>query len=230
MIYRRYNAVVARTNDPLRMGRIRVFCAELLPQDVELPAWVEPSHFLLSKGRDDATGTGFFWVPEIGSKVLLEVTWTDPLSDARPGETFISAANPRYFPSTHSNAALPGADFGNADKYPCIRGFRDPAGHVLIFDSSRGDETITIRHSSGASYVTIAADGTMTLHAPVVQIDKDADTHLVRGEDLKSWIDNFINNRFNTHIHPTGVGPSDVPTVPATTLPSSALSSNHKVK
>ena len=230
MIYKRYSAVVARVNDPSKLGRIRVYCAEILPPDQELPIWAEPSQFFMSNGAAESEGSGMFWVPRVGSRVLIEMPWADPAVESIRAETLAVAMQAWYYPTPYSSQHLLDSDFVDDAKYPEIRGFRDPAGHVIIFDATDGEPAITIRHAPKESYITLQADGTAIIHAPAVHIDAGADTHLVRGEDLKTWLDSFINNKFNTHIHPTGVGPSGAPTSPATVLPSSALSDSHMVK
>jgi hypothetical protein len=228
MGWARYEAVVSNNADPDKLGRIQVVCDHLAGAGKTLPFWVEPAGFSSSRGRDDTTAAGWFGVPEKGSRVTIEVLEAHPTDRSRM-ESIVTNPVARYHPGPLSKLAPPGSDFTGA-AYPSIRGYRSPSGHVLLFDDSAGAEAITVRHASGASYVRIDADGTMTLHAPHVKIDEAADTHLVRGEDLREWITAFIDQKYNMHIHPTGVGPSGPPTVPATTLPSSALSSNHKVK
>ncbi len=224
----RYNAVVTRVNDPKRLGRIRVRCADLVGSDAEFPFWVEPGAAVSSQGSEAGVVAGWFDVPRPGTVVTLEVMQSHP-ADAGPYEALLTHPLPRYFPAPIPATAAPDPEL-TGGKYPERRGYRTPSGHLLVFDDSAGGETITIRHASGSAYVGIAPDGTMTLHAPHVKIDEAADTHLLRGEDVKAWLDEFVQQKYNTHIHPTGVGPSGPPTVSATGLPNSALSANHTVK
>lgn len=241
----RHDALVADNQDPLKLGRIKVRCAALAGRDSTLPYWVEPAGFAASKGRDDVTGAGWFVVPEKGSHVILEVMVSHPTDRSRQ-ESLVMNPQARYFPAAPTKLNPPGADFIGAD-YPEVRGFRTPSGHVWLFNDKKAAEGITVRHQNAetlltmlpdgtltvqagaGSYLTILKDGTITLHAPNIKIDAAATQALVRGDDLKTWLDAFISQKYNAHIHPTGVGPSGVPTVPATVLPTSALSANHKV-
>ena len=221
----RYDGIVADNADPLNLGRIMAECPALLEDGETFPYWIDPGGFLASKGRDDALACGWFFIPEKGSHVTIEVM-TDHPTDQTSNE--ILAINPqaRYYPTSMSAENQAGLDFTG----PSVRGLRTPSGHVLIFDDTKGAEKVTLRHMAGTAYFTISASGDVTIHAPHVLIDKDADTHMVRGEDLRSWIKTFIEQKYNMHIHPTGVGPSGPPTVTTTELPSTALSANHKVK
>jgi uncharacterized protein involved in type VI secretion and phage assembly len=52
----------------------------------------------------------------------------------------------------------------NADRKNAKRHIKTPAGHSLTFDDSKGAETITIHHKSGAQ-VVLEANGGITITA-----------------------------------------------------------------
>lgn len=249
-----YSANVVDNQDPEFRGRIRVTCRSLVGQDaqevdLQLPYWVEPAHFCASSELDveSGVGAGIFFVPEVGSRVILEVIISDPRYDGVRGEALILHPQPKYYAAPFSPVFAVPVDFTDAAKYPRVRGMRTPGGHTVLFDDNQGAETITIRHqntetlmtmtpegtmtiqANASCYVTILKDGTMTLHAPNIKLDAAATQAIVRGNDLLTWLNSTLKVWLNQHIHPTGVGPSGPPTVLAQDTPSSVLSSKHKV-
>jgi len=217
IVRRKYNALVSVNQDPEQLGRIKVRCGEIAPG--ELPFWVKPALSSTSKG------SGFFLVPDVDSYIVIEVS-----ANVSEGRCVVLTAAPEavYFPAPWLPSNPVPADF--VTNYPRRRGYMSGSGHVVIFDDTDGSESITIRHKQTSTYVLMSPDGNVTIHAPHVLIDKDADVHLVRGEDLRSYMNATMRVWALNHIHPTGVGPSGPPTTQYIELPTSALSANHKVK
>jgi hypothetical protein len=254
MIRQKYNAIVKNNDDPKRMGRIRVVCGELVGQNSngderELPYWVEPANFCLSAevDKDSGVGAGTFFVPEVGTRVILEIIRADPRGDELSGEAMLLHPQPRYYAAPYSPVFAPGPDFVSGDTYPRVRGLRTTSGHTVLFDDNEPTSSISIKHANGQtvilmdadgtvsilagtqSYVTIPIDGTVTIHAPNIKLDAAATQALVRGNDLLTWLNGTLKTWLNNHIHPTGVGPSGTPTVQAQDTPSTVLSTKHKV-
>jgi hypothetical protein len=69
----------------------------------------------------------------------------------------------------------------------------------------------------GQDAITIMG-ATVDVKAGAINLQDGADAPVVRGTELKAWLE--------THTHPTGTGPSGPPMVP---LPPTALSQNTKV-
>jgi len=234
-----YEAIVVRNDDPEKLGRIRATCRALAGAKEQLPFWIRPRVPFSSVRQEGipsagTPGVGWFFVPEIDSTVILDVMVKD---DTDQGRFESLLAHPDVFYSCAGpTKGRPPAPVFQGDEYPRLRGLVTPSGHTMLFDDEK--EEITISRTGNEQYIKWeasgdifiqATEGTITIHGGHVKIDEEADTHLVRGEDLKTWLDNFIS-AYNSHIHPTSTGPSSVPTVPGTNLPSSALSSNHQVK
>ena len=238
-----YNGIVTRNNDPDRLGRIRCRCRELIggPSGVagELPFWIEPAMGALGAcievgaAPGDVTAgvaCGWFWVPEVGGRVLLEVHTSDrPVK--RAAERLLDAPRFRYRPTGYAKVARPDAEF-TGDSYPRVRGFRTPAGHIVTFDDQIG--RVTVRHASGSQWVEMDETGVTTIEAPRVNVglgEDDAHNYLVRGDELLAWMVDWLTNTFNLHIHGTGVGPSGPPS-PQSLMPDhdSFLSDKHYVE
>lgn len=69
----RYWGEVLDNEDPEFLGRIRVNCPQLLAGEAEMPDWIYPVFPFV----DSETPCGMMIVPEVGSKVLLEIVEGD---------------------------------------------------------------------------------------------------------------------------------------------------------
>lgn len=235
MIQERHAAKVVSTDDPEKRGRVRVACSGVLgDEESDLPMWVEP---LLP--------WGFFLVPDVGETVEIVID-TCGEQDEVFGQTSMENPDPKWLAARYyqkdeneeGDRKVP-ADF-TSKNYGKRRGFKTPAGHVLIFDDTSGDELVSLTCAYGpkasrkttvlsmdkAGTVTISTEGTVSvqanhaeLKAQTVDIVDGADDYLVRGNALKTWLDG--------HTHPDGMGGTGPPVVP---LPASAISTQAKVK
>lgn len=222
---RTYDAIVARNDDPEKLGRVRCRCRDLVPGKDELPFWIEPVIGAISVGStiggppgesEGEPAAGWFWVPEVDSHVILEIRLSDE-SDQGRWESFVDNPQIRFRPAGYSRRFPPASDFTTGD-YPRVRGLRTPSGHTLIFNDQTG--VITIRHADGQQYATMSADGTTTIEAPRINVGAGGSValnYLVRGDELLTYLNDWYTTIFNQHIHGTGVGPSGlpVPTSPA---------------
>lgn len=86
--------------------------------------------------------------------------------------------------------------------YPKRRGFKTKAGHLLIVDDQSGSEEITLIHKDG-HMVSLTNTG-------IYFGTQGASEPMVLGELWKSMMDTIMGSYVN-HTHPTGVGPSGVP-------------------
>jgi hypothetical protein len=121
-------AEVTNVDDPDRLGRIKVKCAAILADEIELPDWIEPKFAYVSPGK-----IGWFSVPEIGSIVEIEY----PISSAYDefaAETQLHMNDWRYVCTTYSDAQeLPEIFKTN---YPKRAGQVYPNGWMVYFDYS----------------------------------------------------------------------------------------------
>jgi hypothetical protein len=213
-------AIVTDNKDPEKRGRLKVRSQSLLGADVELPGWVEPESPLFTS----IGGGGSLFLPKIQSVVELVVCVHDVGMDQMEGERFLQNPSGKWRHATPSGAAdkmpLPVALGIN---YPNRRGWVTPAGHKIIMDDvgsiiieSKDGHTIEMKDGE----IHISPNGKTVLKSPTL-IGEGATELLVLG--------NALMTMFNSHTHPTGVGPSGPPTPPGMTT-AQLSSEGNKVK
>jgi len=107
-----------------------------------------------------------------------------------------------------------GADADNA-----VRLIKSRSGHQIILDDTAGAEKVTVRDKAGNS-IELTSSG-VVINSSAVKIGSDgAGQSLVLGDALMQL--------FNSHTHPTGVGPSGPPVQPMT--PGNHVSTKHKTE
>jgi hypothetical protein len=141
-----------------------------------------------------------------------------------------------------------------AEGYGKRRGFSTPWGHVLLFDDTEGAPRVYLTFQKdklepgaapeAASYCRLefTPEGTVALEllggSTLALEGKDADAVATLGdgaksvaiaEALQSYIDDSIKAEFDTHTHPTGVGPSGPPAAPLTGYDAAITSSKLKI-
>jgi len=108
--------------------------------DVVLQDWIDPCF-----------DWGFFYVPDVGEQIEIEVV-SGSDRDEVPGQAFLEAPDFRwrgkrfYDPERPLDQGGPKTPINEAFKtnYGKRRGFATPAGHVLLFDDTPGQESIVL--------------------------------------------------------------------------------------
>lgn len=242
-----YPAVVTFNEDPEQRGRIRVSCAALLgDEESEVPQDVEPVH-----------DWGWFVVPDIGEIVEIEVV-EGSSEDEQKGQMSIDNLDikwraARFYGNEEGDTPTP-INPAFLTNYPKRRGFATPAGHVVMFDDTKGSEEILLSWKDGTSSMQIDKDGQVTIknkdgativmntdgsivlsNAAGASINMDAANDKItatatllelNGASEAAVLGDAFKAYFDTHVHPTGVGPSGPPSVP---MPASTLSTKTKV-
>jgi hypothetical protein len=197
-----HHGIVTNVNDPEQRGRVMVRCQGLVGADYELPFWAEP----LAQVSAGNGGCGSLFLPTVGSTVELVVDAHDTDLDDMPGERFLSNPSLKWRFATYTDnkgvMPLPAALRAN---YPKRSGFVTPGGHQLIFDDSG---SVLIK-ANGGNAIEFKPDGSIVLTAPMIAGD---------GASELMVLGNALMTLFNTHTHPTGVGPSGPPTQPMTAV------------
>lgn len=242
-----YPAVVTSNEDPEFRGRIRVACAALMgDEESELPHWVEP---IFNWGWFYIPDVGELIEIEVTTSSdedeSFEQFSIDNLSPRWRGDRFYGneeGESPSPIPNDFSTNygkrrgfATPGGHiliFDDTDGKRSVSltwtnesgdqslmtfdndgSFKvsTHTGHVLFMDAAAGELSIT---DSNGNKINCNSTG-VSIESAKIQLGGTSLTEaLIFGTT-------FINSIYNTHTHPTGVGPSGPPTTPA---PSSVLS------
>ena len=179
-------AFVTRRDDPEKRGRVRVRCPTLIGNDAEIDHWVEPEFPLAGPDR------GFFFVPGVGSRVLLSTAVADQALEF-PAMAFL------YNPDYRYTACV----YGTKDEIPdrMLENYPERLGIVnrstgLVLDASSDEailEAFRIRLGSAE------AEEPLALANPLTDLFSN----------LFDWL--------KTHVHTAP--PSGGPTTPPTTVP-----------
>lgn len=197
--YGKYAGVVTDRDDPKKIGRLRALVPEVFGPEQDC-GWALPC---LPWGG--GANRGFFALPDVGDTVWIEFEAGDPMRPIWAG-TFWGA--PESAGGQDDLGSKTGAETPEGPDGPAAPGLyilRTSAGHVVSLDDDGG--LIVIAEASGAE-IRISGQGEVTITADRIKLGANAAEALILG-------DSFIQF-FNTHTHPTGVGPSGPPAQPMT--------------
>jgi hypothetical protein len=175
---------------------------------------------------------GWFYVPDIGEVVEVEVLIQDEGAEEVFGQAFIDTPTFRWrgkrFPASEGTTPAPLNDVFTSENFGKRRGFYTPKGLYMMFDDTDGREEITIGWTNGTdnSSIKLDSEGKVNINAK-----GDADQFMVRGNELVTFLNDFVST-FNSHTHSNGNmgAPTGSPLSPASSPPSTVLSTDAKVK
>jgi uncharacterized protein involved in type VI secretion and phage assembly len=192
--YGKYEAVVTNVDDPLKIGRVRAKVPAVFGPDVE-SGWALPCA-PFGGGKD----RGMLFLPEVGDSVWFEFAGGEPSRPIWVGGFWGAPSGD----SVSADASeVPTHDGKKAG--PKLGVLRTKAGHRIVLDDDGG--VIVIAHGEGKAEVKITKSGEVVIKAEKVKLGAEgASQAVVLGNDFMQ--------HFNTHTHPTGVGPSGPPAQP----------------
>ena len=181
VIKEQYSAIVTDTEDDKKRGRIKAKCVALTGSETTaLPEWIDPTF-----------DWGWFYVPDVGEAVEIEVVVQDDTAEGVPGQAFLEAPNyrwrnKRFHDPDGKQPRLP-HDLFTSKNYGKRRGFATPLGHVFFFDDTEGDEQITLSWTNKAqdkfAYISFDKTGSALLSNQVgsmVHLDaENAETKII---------------------------------------------------
>lgn len=222
-------AVVTNLEDPERRRRVRVACSTLMNSDKELPFWIPVEH-----------PAGSYWSPQKGDTVVLVMT-------ARDGYGALFAPDLRVRAVLDTDKAPVPSDFAaeDTDTYLNTYGFRTPVGSKILFDDTKGDESLLVLWTAQDGKTTsvlfdktgitiddlfsqqiLVENGkvTVTLGGASLKLENSGPTtNLTVGDGAVSAVIaesmatlwGSLITALDTHIHGSGTGPT-TPPLPAT--------------
>ena len=153
-----HKAIITDNVDPEQRGRLKVRCDTLAGPDTELPDWVEPRFPYLSSSNDNTTDGGWFFVPDIGVVIEIEIT-VSSARDETPEAISFDAPDLRW----RACVIAPGEDSVGSefkgDSYPKRRGVQTGAGHAIVFDDDALLVQLIAAYRAGRSILILGKDG-----------------------------------------------------------------------
>lgn len=169
-----------------------------LHDDSESP-WARVASFMAGPDR------GAVFRPEVGDEVLVLFEHGDARFPFVVGALW------------NGEDAMPserGDDGGNA-----VRLIKSRSGHQIVFDDTNGSEKITVLDKAGNS-IELSSSGVVIKSSAIKLGSDSAAQGLMLGDAFMTL--------FNSHTHPTGVGPSGPPVTPM--VAGNHVSTKHKTE
>ncbi|RFZ89979.1 hypothetical protein D0C36_23770 [Mucilaginibacter conchicola] len=167
-------ATVIDNADPKRIGRIRV--QMLWQENEQCTDWIRVLTPNAGSSSQFSQNRGQVFVPEVGDQVIIGFRYNDPDRPFVMGSIF-----------NGENGA--GGDVSNVIKSIATR-----SGHLIQFDDTDGNETITItdknqnviKFDTNASSIEITAPETISIRAKNINIAADETVAITAGESISS--------------------------------------------
>lgn len=198
--YGKYAAVVTKVDDPLRIGRLRARVPAVLGEEVE-SGWALPC-VPFGGGND----RGMLFLPSVGDTVWIEFEAGDP---SRPIWTGAFWGAPDRAGGPDELATEPGPETPESSTGelagPGRSIIKTAAGHELFVDDE--GEVILLANGNGKTSIRLNREGEVLITAETIRLGRD-------GVREKLVLGDTFMQLFNSHTHPTGVGPSGPPTEP----------------
>ena len=161
-IWEKYPAVVTRLDDELKSGAIFVTCPGIMgDEETELPDPIEPLF-----------DWGWFYVPDIGEEVEIELVVQDDQQEEVFGQAIIDEPRLRWrgkrFRSEAGDQSRPIDPLFTGETFGKRRGFATPEGHVFLFDDTIDKKQAMLawkkaKDDSDYTQITVDKEGSVLL-------------------------------------------------------------------
>lgn len=201
--YGKYEAVVTDVDDPKKIGRIRAHVPGVLGEEVET-GWALPC-VPAGGGKE----RGMLFLPQVGDTVWIEFAGGDVSRPIWAG-TFWGSPDSTGGADDLGTETGPEAPTGDGkDATATLSVLKTKSGHELTFDDD--GQVVLLANGNGKASIRFEQDGSVVITAEKIKLGSSAAEKVVLGDTFKQL--------FNSHTHPTGVGPSGPPAQP--------MASNH---
>jgi uncharacterized protein involved in type VI secretion and phage assembly len=194
----KYRGLVEDRDDPEQLGRLKVRVPSLLADAVT--GWAWPA------SPCAGANVGFFFLPQVGDMVWVEFVEGDLEHPIWSGCSWGKPGGKTEIPEEAQQS------------YPEQTVIKTHSGHTIILSDASGSELITIRAKSGCEILIDPNAGRVTIQADEIQLRGSS------GMTEELATKTFVQQIFDTHTHPTGVGPSGPPLLTSSTNPKSLTS------
>jgi hypothetical protein len=235
--YGKYRGFVVNTDDPKRLGRVRLKVPSVLGPEV-VTGWAMPC--VPYGGQNNQ---GFFCMPEVGAGVWVEFEEGDLEFPIWVG-TFWSA--PRGASEIPALNGADGQERQNEQKPPTRKIIKTSKGHTIQFEDAQGEEMVIIVEATHKHVVTLNKDGiqitdgvngnSIVMGAGGIRIGSSgASEPFVLGNQFMAHVNTFLTAlNAHTHLAPTGqavmTGPPTPPPAASPLILQVPLAAKHKVE
>ncbi len=194
----KYRGLVVDRNDPEQLGRLKVKVPSLLADATTGWAWPASPYAGL--------GVGFFFIPQVNDLVWIEFVEGDLEHPIWSGCAWAKPSGQSEIPREAQTS------------YPNQSVIKTPSGITIILSDVSGSELVTIRAANGCEMVMDPNANKITVQAGEIILRASA------GMTEELATKTFVQQIFDAHTHPTGVGPSGPPTLLSSSNPCSLTS------
>ena len=181
----KYRGFVSDRNDPLQLGRLKLLVPSILADAVT--GWAWPASPYAGKG------IGFFFIPQVNDLVWVEFVEGDLEHPIWSGGSWAAPGGTSEIPQEAQQ------------NYPDQCVIKTASGITIILSDASGSEQVTIRAKSGCEIVMDPNANKITVQASEIILRGSSGTT----EELATK--SFVEQVFDKHTHPSGVGPTGTP-------------------
>ncbi len=187
--YGKYRGFVADRNDPEQLGRLKLTVPSLLGSATTGWAWPASPYA--------GQGIGFFFIPQQNDLVWVEFVEGELGSPIWSGGSWAKPNGQSDVPKDAQQS------------YPDQAVIKTKFGHTIVLSDAQGSEQIIVRAKNGCEVVIDPNANRVTIQAGEIVLRGSG------GATQELATKHFVQNVFDVHTHPSGVGPTGKPLIPS---------------